>query len=226
MRVHSLHKWDVSYAEARAVQEKLRGGVAAGPLPETLRYVAGSDVSYEMHGDLFFAGVIVWDVETGKVVEERGAVERVSFPYIPGLLSFREAPVLLKAFEKVESRVDAVLVDGQGIAHPRGFGLACHICMSLEKPGAGCAKSLLVGEYSEPAISKGSRADLIHDGKRIGSVLRTRDGVKPVFVSPGHMLGIDESADLVLSCAVKYKLPEPNRLAHNYVNGLRKRGGL
>jgi len=195
-------------------------------LPKRLRFVAGADVSYEKHSDLFFAGAVVWDMKKLEVVEECGAVTRVNFPYIPGLLSFREAPSILEAFRKVTNRVDAVIVDGQGIAHPRGFGLASHICLLLDKPGAGCAKSLLVGKHGPVGMRKGDRTDLMYDGKRIGVALRTRDNVKPVFISPGHRLGVDETAELVLRCALKYRLPEPTRMAHNYVNKLRRDAGI
>jgi len=224
MRVRSLHSWDVSYAEAVRMQEFLGKKIKPGPLPSRLRYVAGADVSYEKHGDTFFAGVVVWDLKRGKAVEEAGARGMVNFPYIPGLLSFREAPVLVKAFGKVSSRVDAVIVDGQGVAHPRRFGLASHICLLVDKPGAGCAKTRLVGEHEQPGENKGDRTDLIHHGERVGIVLRTRKGVKPVFVSTGHRLGADEAAELVLMCTGKYRLPEPVRMAHNYVNRLRRKG--
>ncbi len=221
MKVRSLHGWEVSYSEAVRIQESLRKKIKPGPLPKKLRYVAGADVSYEKHGDTFFAGVVVWDLETGEIVEEADAWAKVKFPYIPGLLSFREAPALLKAFGEVASRVDAVIVDGQGVAHPRRFGLAAHTCLLVNKPGAGCAKTRLAGEHKEPGKKKGDRADLIHQGDRVGLVLRTREGVKPVFVSTGHRLGTDEAAELVLMCTGKYRLPEPVRKAHNYVNRLR-----
>lgn len=222
MKVRSLHPWDVSYSEAIRIQESLRGKIKPGPLPKRLRYVAGADVSYEKHGDVFFAGVVVWDLKRGEIVEQAAARGRVKFPYIPGLLSFREAPVLMKAFEKVTSRVDAVIVDGQGIAHPRRLGLASHTCLLVNKPGAGCAKTRLVGEHAEPGEKKGDRASLIHEGDRVGVVLRTKERVKPVFVSPGHKTGTDEAAELVLMCTGKYRLPEPVRMAHNYVNRLRR----
>ena len=222
MKILSLHSWDVSYSEARAIQESLRHKVKSGSLQKRLRFVAGADVSYEKHGDIFFAGVLVWDMKTGEVVEERGAVGRVTFPYIPGLLSFREAPVLLEAFRGVESRVDAVIVDGQGLAHPRGFGLASHICLLLNKSGAGCAKSLLVGEHDTVGSRKGDRAALMFDGCCVGTALRTRDGVKPVFVSPGHRLSVEAAAELVLRCSIKYRQPEPTRLAHGFVNRIRR----
>ena len=224
MKILTLHPWDVSYPEARAIQESLRSKVKSGALPKRLRFIAGADVSYEKHGDLFFAGVVVWDMKMLEAVEERGAVGRVSFPYIPGLLSFREAPILLEAFRAVTNRVDAVIVDGQGLAHPRGFGIAYHICLLLNKAGAGCAKSLLVGEHGAVGWRKGDRAALMFDGYCVGTALRTRDGIKPVFVSPGHLLSVDAATELVLHCSIKYRQPEPTRLAHCFVNRLRREG--
>ena len=224
MNARSLHDWDVSYAEARSIQESLRGKIKTGSLPKSLRFVAGADVSYEKHGDLFFAGVVVWDARQAEVVEERGHVAKVIFPFIPGLLSFREAPVLLEAFKKISSRVDAVIVDGQGLAHPRGLGLASHICLLLNVRGVGCAKTLLVGEHKAVGSKKGSRSDLMLAGDRVGVTLRTRDNVKPVYVSPGHKLGVDDATELVLRCSIKYRLPEPTRMAHNFVNRLRREG--
>jgi deoxyribonuclease V len=222
MKIRHIHSWDVSYEEARKLQESLRSKLVTAPPKKTPRFIAGADVSYEKHGDLFFAGVVVWDSENFSVVEERGFVAKVKFPYIPGLLSFREAPVLMEAFAKIKSAVDAVIVDGQGIAHPREFGLAAHVTYLLDVPGAGCAKTLLVGEHSDVGINRGSRADLLVNGKRLGVALRSKDKVKPVFVSPGHRMSVDAAADLVLKCSIKYRLPEPTRLAHHFVNKLRR----
>jgi len=226
MKVRRIHPWNVPYAKARQIQESLREGLVSGRLRAKVSNVAGADVSYEKHGDLFFAGVVIWNVDEEAVIEEKGAVGRVKFPYIPGLLSFREAPVLLEAFRKIKSPVDAVLVDGQGIAHPRGFGLAAHVSYILDIPGVGCAKTRLVGEYDEPGRRRGSRSDLIVDGRKVGVVLRTKDGVKPIFVSPGHRMDVESAAGLALQCATRYRIPEPIRLAHQFVNRMRRQGGI
>lgn len=224
MRVRRIHSWKISYEEARRLQEKLRDELIIEPLRPGARFIAGTDVSYEKHGDMFFAGVVVWDLKKGELIEEKGAVDKVTFPYIPGLLSFREAPVLLKACQKIRSPVDAVMVDGQGIAHPRGFGLAAHVSFLLDLPGVGCAKSRLIGEHDPVGSKRGDRADLLIAGLKAGVALCTRDNVKPVFVSPGHRMTVDAATRLVLECSTKYRLPEPTRLAHHFVNRLRREG--
>jgi len=225
LRVRRLHSWSLSYEEARRLQEKLRNRLSTEPLAPRARFIAGTDVSYEIHGDTFFAGVVVWDMEKRELIEEKGYVGHVTFPYIPGLLSFREAPVLLKAFQKIRSPVDVMIVDGQGIAHPRGLGIAAHISLLLDIPGAGCAKSRLIGEHAEVGGKRGNRADLLINGVRVGVALRTRDGVKPVFVSPGHRITVDAAANLVMKCTTKYRIPEPTRLAHHFVNRMRREAG-
>jgi deoxyribonuclease V len=222
MNIKNIHSWNVSYEKARGIQESLRQLLIEEPLRAGIHLVAGADVSYEKHGDLFFAGVVVWDMNDGTVVEECGAMGRVKFPYIPGLLSFREAPVLLKAFRKVKTDVEAVIVDGQGIAHPRGFGLAAHVSYLLDIPGVGCAKTRLVGNHREVGTQRGDFADLIFDGRKVGIALRTKDGVKPVFVSPGQRMDIKSAAALIIKCTKSYRLPEPIRLAHQFVNRLRR----
>ncbi len=222
MKVKNLHSWNVSYKKAREIQESLRKGLIFKPLKNDARYIAGADVSYEKHGDVFYAGVVVYDLADKRVIEEKGAVGPVDFPYIPGLLSFREAPVLMRAFRKIRAPVDAVIVDGQGIAHPRGFGLASHVSLLLDVPGVGCAKTRLVGEHGDVGEKRGKRADLTIDGERIGVVLRTKDRVKPVYVSPGHLVDVDSAAKLVIDCSAEYRLPEPTRLAHLYVNKMRR----
>lgn len=216
-----VHDWEISCEEARRLQEELRSRLILTPPKKLIRYIGGADVSYEKHGDKFYAGIVVWDSEKGDVIERAFAVKRVKFPYVPGLLSFREAPALLEAFSKLRGLVDVLIIDGQGIAHPRRFGLAAHVSLLLDIAGIGCAKSKLAGEHEPVESRRGSRSDLILDGERVGAVLRTRDNVKPLYVSPGHRMNVDCAADIVLKCAVKYRLPEPTRLAHQYVNQLR-----
>ena len=217
-----LHDWSVTYTEAVALQRQLATQVRLedGVTP-SLRWVAGVDVSYEKHGDLFFAAVVVLSYPDLQVVEEASAVDRVSFPYIPGLLSFRELPVLLQAFEGLQTRPDVVLVDGQGVAHPRRLGLASHLGLWLQLPTIGCAKSRLCGEYEEPGPQKGEGAALVLNGDPVGVVLRTRERVRPLYVSPGHLCTVARTAQVTLACTTRYRLPEPTRQAHLFTNRLR-----
>ncbi|BCA78900.1 endonuclease V [Desulfuromonas sp. AOP6] len=217
-----LHDWSVTYAEAVALQRRLAAQVRLedGVTP-SLRRVAGVDVSYEKHGDLFFAAVVLLSYPDLQVVEEASAVARVSFPYIPGLLSFRELPVLLQAFQGLQTRPDVVLVDGQGIAHPRRLGLASHLGLWLQLPTIGCAKSRLCGDHEEPGLHKGDYAALELKGDQVGAVLRTRDRVRPLYVSPGHLCTVARAAQVTLACTTRYRMPEPTRLAHLLTNRLR-----
>ena len=209
----------MSPAKARAIQRRLAAEVRLAPL-KPVSTVAGLDCAFG--GDRVFAVVVVWDVERRRVIERRALSRPLQFPYVPGLLSFREAPALLAALRRLRTPVDALLCDGQGIAHPRRFGLACHLGVLLDLPAVGCAKSRLIGDWAEPGGDRGERSPLTHDGKRIGTVLRTRTGVKPLFVSPGHLCDFEGAADLVLRCGGGLRLPEPVRLADHHV-GLFKR---
>ena len=221
MKFNTLHTWPTDYAEAVALQRRLSGRIVIRALPEKIRLVAGADVSYDKGSDLMHAGVVVFRLPAFEVVETRTAAARVSFPYIPGLLTFREAPALLEVFREVTCRPDVIIFDGQGIAHMRGIGLASHVGLWLGVPSVGCAKSRLVGEHREVAVPRGRRASLRYAGRAVGSVLRTREGVKPVYVSPGHLADVETSARLVLRCARKFRLPEPTRAAHVLVNQAR-----
>jgi len=221
MRIKSLHPWPTDYHRAVALQDRLRSRVVIRPLPNVIRHVAGADVSYDKGSDLMHAAVVVLRLPGFEITETQSASVRVPFPYIPGLLSFREAPALLEAFRKLVCRPDAVVFDGQGIAHMRGIGLASHVGLWLGIPSVGCAKSRLVGEHGEVGPARGRRAALRYEGRIIGSVLRTRDDVKPVFVSPGHLANIPTSVRLILRCAPHFRLPEPTRAAHHLVNRVR-----
>jgi deoxyribonuclease V len=183
--------------------------------------VAGVDVSYEKHGNQFFAAVVVLSWPGLELIESASATTRVDFPYIPGLLSFRELPALLQAFAKLQAVPDLIMVDGQGIAHPRRFGIASHLGLWLDLPTIGCGKSRLCGEHDEPGLIKGDQVPLIHQEEQIGTVLTTRSGVKPVYVSPGYKVDFTRAADMTLAAAVRYRLPEPTRQAHLYTNRLR-----
>ncbi len=222
MIIKPLHTWDISPQEAVQLQQQLRKQVQIRPLSQPVRLLAGADVSYSRHDQTAFGGVIVMDIESGKVIEEVVVCHQVSFPYISGLLSFREAPVLLAAFAELRTVPDAVLFDGQGIAHPRGLGIASHMGLWLNLPTAGCAKSRLVGDHRPVGAEKGATSPLVYRGNRIGAVVRTRSHVKPVFVSPGHWMAIDDAIALTLRSTSRYRLPDPIRRAHGLVNQRRR----
>jgi deoxyribonuclease V len=225
MEFASLHSWDVSPAEARKLQKELATKVDVATVPGPYRTIAAADVSYNKHSDWFHAAVVVVDAETLEPIERVGYAGRVTFPYVPGLLSFREAPVVLEAFAKLSRRPDLVLCDGQGIAHPRRIGLASHLGLWLALPTIGCAKSLLCGTYDEPGPERGDRSPLVDKGEIIGAVVRTRSRVQPVYVSPGHLCDLETAVRVTLATAVKYRLPVPARMAHEYVNDLRRAAG-
>ncbi len=223
MKTRDLHRWDVTYREAIAIQEELQGRLILRDhrLPDPLRTVAGADISYDRGSDLFFAAVILMSYPELTFLEEAAFSARVSFPYIPGLLTFREGPPLIAAFAKLSRQPDFILFDGQGIAHPRGIGLAAHLGLILDRPAIGCAKSRLVGTHAAVGEHRGEWTGLIHQERKVGAVLRTRDRIKPVFVSQGHRIGLEKSVTLVLSCCRGYRAPEPTRQAHLAVNRLR-----
>jgi len=197
----------------------LRGG------PRRVCTVAGADLSYEKHGDRFFAAVVVLALPELDVVEEVTARGKSPFPYIPGLLSFREGPLLWRAFRRLKSKPDLCLFDGHGIAHMRGIGIASHMGLLLDVCSIGCGKTRLVGEHEEPGRRVGSQAPLLYRGKAVGAVVRTKKGVKPIYVSPGHRIGIPAAVRWVLACGGGYRLPEPTRLAHLACNEARRAGG-
>jgi deoxyribonuclease V len=213
---------DLSPAEARRLQGELASRVVEGPPLDLsrVRYVAGADVSTQ--GDLGYATVVVLSFPDLSVVEVRGYESRLTFPYVPGLLAFREIPSVVGALREVESEVDAVIFDAHGLAHPRGMGLASHLGLFIDVPSVGCAKSRLVGEHEEPGPEKGDTADLVYRKKVVGKVVRTRPRVSPVYVSVGNRIDLVSSVDLVLQCCTRYRLPETTRQAHNAANRLRR----
>ncbi len=205
------HTWDLSPREAVALQRDLAGRTERRDRLDPVSLVAGIDVS--VRGGLARSAVVVLRLPELDVVEQVLAERPVTFPYVPGLLSFREAPVILDALERLENTPQVLMFDGQGIAHPRRLGIASHLGVVLDHPSIGCAKSRLTGAYTDPAPQRGSRTWL-HDGEEvIGAVLRTRDRVKPVFVSIGHRVSLDTAVELVLRCGGGYRLPEPTRRA-------------
>ena len=191
-------------------------------LPGTLRLVAGADVSYDRNSPALYAVVVVLDAESLEVVDVARATTRAEFPYVPGYLSFRELPPLLAAFEGLRLRPDLVLCDGHGRAHPRRFGLACHLGVELDLSVVGCAKSRLVGAHREPGPRRGAHVSLRDGAEVIGEVLRTREGVAPVYVSVGHRVSLATARRLVLRFTPCFRIPEPTRAAHAEVNRLRR----
>ena len=222
MNVRYLHRWNIRPAEATRIQQSLRRRLDVKAYRGPIGTIAGVDVSYDTHSSTIYAVAIVMHLKDHRVLETATARNRATFPYVPGLLSFRECPVVLKAFKKLRHRPDCLLCDGQGIAHPRRFGLACHLGMLLNLPSIGCAKSLLVGEYREPAQRRGSSQILYDKGERVGIILRTRDGVEPVYVSPGYRMSFQRARAVVLRASGGYRIPEPTRQAHLLVSALRR----
>lgn len=224
MRFSRLHEWVNTYESAVALQERLRRLVRIEPLRFWPSTVAGVDVSYDRASDNFWAGVVVMRLPGLEEVEEVTVLRRSTFPYIPGLLSFREGPAVLAAFEKLRTEPEVVIFDGQGLAHPRRLGLASHMGLWLDRPSVGCAKSRLIGEHPPVPDRVGASVPLTIDGEEVGAVVRTRKGVKPVFVSPGTRIDIAGAVELVLACCRGYRLPEPTRRAHALVNRARQAG--
>jgi len=199
------------------VQRELAARVRVEPIGAAPRLVAGLDAAFSRDGRDCVAGVVLWNVEAGRVVEQHVARRPLTFPYVPGLLSFREAPALLVVLERLNTAPDVLLCDGQGLAHPRRFGVACHLGVLLELPSVGCAKSRLIGQAMEPGQKRGDR-ELLHDGEAvIGCVLRSRDRVRPLYVSVGHRIDLAGAVELVLACGGGFRLPEPTRLADRLV---------
>lgn len=221
MRYRELHRWDVTPREAAAIQEKLRGRVRERPLARPVRTVAGADVSYDKRAGLVYAAVVLMSWPELEVLETSTAARRGRFPYVPGLLTFREGPALLEAFGRLPRRPGLIFFDGQGRAHPRRLGLASHLGLALGVPSIGCAKSRLTGHHALPRRVRGARADLVDEGEVVGTVLRTRAGVRPIYVSVGHLITLEEAAAWCLASARRYRLPEPAREAHRLVTALR-----
>lgn len=221
-----LHPWNVSYQEAVAIQESLKKRVILKNLTGRIERVAGADISYCKHTETIYAGMVVLSFPQLDKLEERWCTGATRFPYIPGLLSFREVPFLLKLLDRVATAPDLIICDGQGIAHPRGLGLASHLGVWTGIPTVGCAKALLVGEHGEPGREKGAYCYLMLKGQPVGAVLRTRTGVKPIYVSPGYGVTLERSIQIALQVTGRFRLPEPIRAAHALVNRLRREGGF
>lgn len=230
----NLHSWNLSYSQAAQLQTELAEKVQFKPLQGQPELIAGLDCALSKDGQRIIAAAVVLRTATAEkglwesvepsgfeTVETTHAIQKLSFPYIPGLLSFREAPVCIAAVEKLKLEPDVFIIDGQGIAHPRRLGLASHLGLFFDKPTIGCAKSRLTGQFEEPPPQKGTYSLLKDKDEVIGAVVRTRTNVEPVFVSVGNKCSLEDAIEVTLSCTTKYRLPEPTRLAHQLVSTLK-----
>ena len=223
MEIKRLHQWEIPVSEAKKLQETLRQKyLIIENRCSDIKTVAGADVSYSRGSDIIYSAVVIMELETMKVLERVYHIDKANFPYVPGYLSFREAPVLMRSFKKLKVIPDAVICDGHGIAHPRGFGLASHVGVLLDLPSVGVAKKKLVGEHKELKENSGSFCDLIYKNKKVGIVFRSREKVKPIYISPGHKVDFDKSLEIVKKTIKKYRLSEPVREAHRFVNEIRR----
>jgi len=215
-------KWPkiLTIKDARDTQNLLRKKVRLSPLKKEPRYIAGVDAAFS--NDRVFAAACLYLFPELALIEQQSAVQELRFPYVPGFLSFREGPAIIAALEKLAHNPDLILVDGQGIAHPRGVGIASHTGVLLAIPTIGCAKSRLIGNYEEPGIKKGQWSALIYEGKTVGAVVRTKDGVKPLFVSPGHKINLDDALRFTIACTAKHRIPEPLRCADMLAKRMKK----
>jgi len=226
--MRNLHEWNLCYADARELQKRLAGEVCFAPLRQQPRFIVGLDCAFSKDGKRIFAAAVMLEVVNAsgdsfelKLVETVSAEQATRFPYIPGLLSFREAPVCLEAAGRLSREPDLYMIDGQGVAHPRRLGIASHLGLFFDKPTIGCAKSRLIGTFDEPGERKGVWSPLLDGEEQIGAVVRTRSWVKPVFVSVGHRCALEDAIRITLACTTKYRIPEPTRLAHQAVSRLR-----
>ncbi len=211
--------------EAVELQKRLRERVSVRPhAGKRIETVAGADISFNKFSPVIYTGIVVLRLPSLEVVEEVGVVGETGFPYVPGLLSFREAPSVLEAWAKLKTEPDAVMFDGQGIAHPRRVGIASHVGLFLNRPTLGCAKSVLVGRHAELAEERGSWQPLIDpkNDETVGAALRTKARVQPIYVSPGHLIDLPGAIELTLAADGGYRQPEPTRRAHLLVNALRR----
>jgi deoxyribonuclease V len=211
------HPWDVPPAEAVAIQRDLRRSIVPEFPPRKVEIVAGVDMS--VRGQEARAAVVALSYPELTPLEQATAEVPITMPYIPGLLAFREGPAVLAACARLALEPDLLVFDGHGLAHPRRFGIACHMGVLLDRPSIGCAKSRLCGEHDEPPVEAGSHTLLRDGGEVIGAVVRTRSGVRPVFVSIGHRVDLDAATQYILNCCRGYRLPEPTRLAHQAAGG-------
>lgn len=219
MKIEHRHEWCLTAEEAIAIQQSLRGEIITTDQLGEIQFVAGVDVGFEAEGTITRAAVAVLRLDDLKLQDRAIARRPTTFPYIPGFLSFREVPAVLEALQKLTLLPDLLLCDGQGIAHPRRFGIACHLGLLTNLPSIGVAKSLLVGKHDEVPNDRGSWVPLTHKGDTIGAALRTRPGTKPLYISSGHRISLNTAISYVMRCTTKYRLPETTRFAHNLASG-------
>jgi deoxyribonuclease V len=222
MKTKFRTRWSVTPREAVRLQQTWRERVETRDRLGPLQYVAGADLAFDPETNLAFAGVIVYRLPELEEVERRMARRKLRFPYVPGLLSFRESPVLLAAFARLRVEPDVILIDGHGMAHPRRFGIACHLGLLLDKPTIGCAKSILVGRAEEPGAQADSTSPLVDQGETVGVALRTRDKVRPIYVSIGHRVSLESAVRIVTQCTDGFRIPRPTREADHWVGELRR----
>lgn len=223
MNIKPLHEWNLSPREAIELQKQLAYEIVeTDDFAAPIKTVAGIDLGYDAKTDTCRAVVVVLNFPGLQLVEKAEAILPIQFPYVPGLLSFRETPVAVKALEKLQITPDLILCDGQGIAHPRRFGIACHIGLLADVPTIGVAKSVLVGKFDNLGETRGSTAQMIYKNEKLGVALRTKDKVQPVYVSVGHKIGLETAIDYVLRCTPKYRLPETTRLADSLASFRKK----
>lgn len=224
MKIRQLNDWDLTPKEAIALQKELAAQVDDTVPLGRCDLIAGADISHERFSSVIYAGVVVWRASDNTVVERRSSVTETKFPYAPGLLSFREAPAILDVFRRVKSQPDVVMIDGQGMAHPRRIGIASHIGVCLGVPTVGCAKTRLCGTFDPPGPTPGSSTPLVDRGEVIGQVVRTKERANPLFVSVGNLIDLPGAVRVVQNCVRGYRVPEPTRLAHHFVNDERRKG--
>lgn len=222
MKYRNLHPWNVTPQQAMKIQAELKAQVVLKSDFSEASLIAGADIALDKDTDKGYAGVIVYRFPELIEVERSHAVADITFPYIPGLLAFREAPVLLKAFIALKHEPDVIIFDGQGIAHPRRVGIATHMGLLLDKPSIGCAKSRLIGTFVEPGTRAGEYTLLEDSGEIVGAVLRTRDNVNPVFISPGHKIDLSAAIEIIMKCVDGYRIPKPTREADHFVAEVKK----
>ncbi len=222
VKYQKLHSWDVTPKEAVKIQTGLRERIVLHDSFDGIKIIAGADVSFDKNKNEGYGGVITYSFPDLKEIERKGARKKLTFPYIPGLLTFREAPVLLKAFASLKIEPDLIMFDGQGLAHFRRMGIATHMGILFNKPTIGCAKSRLIGTFEEPGEDVGCYTFLLDNGETVGTVLRTRKRVHPIFVSQGNMISLETSIEIVLKCVDGYRIPKPTREADRYVAVIKK----
>jgi deoxyribonuclease V len=224
-RARNLHSWNLSPYEAMALQRRLAPQVSLvdGAGAKNPARVVACDIAARPGGRRLYAAAVAWDAARGEVVDVSLASVPAPFPYIPGLLSFREMPAMIEAMAGLKEAPDLILCDAQGLMHPRRFGLACHVGIATGVPSVGCAKTRLTGDYKEPGREKGSRAAVTVEGEQAGYVLRTRRNVRPIYVSPGHLVSPERAVEIVLGLPVGMRIPEPLRQAHGHAVAFMRR---